>query len=225
MLVTNFKTYVQLIYDVTTDAFVSAELLARPSAGKLDIENFFKNVDTSSLTAWFEQQVTESILFKQQTNISAHVNIDKRTIIEDKDIVLQSINDPENEHLILEITQVQGLPEKECFRKFSNKIKCTIKFALDDFIFDCMNYTTLREHEFDVIKIDRSVIHEANTNYTVQKNLIQLQHDFDAEFIVEGVETHNDVELMKSLGFTKFQGYFYHKPQPLNDVIAFLKSS
>lgn len=37
--------------------------------------------------------------------------------------------------------------------------------------------------------------------------------------VVEGVETKDQLEILKSISFRCFQGYYFHKPEPIENII------
>lgn len=226
MIVRNFTTYAQLIFDSRTETFVSAELLARPIKGSnIDLETFFEHIDSASLTKWFVQQVHEASAFKKTTGLTAHVNLDRRTIDDCLESVIKSLNSIDNgSQVALELTQVQGLPEPALLSNFKKCLNFELNFALDDFYFNNTLPYEIGKYNFDIIKIDRAVVLEAQTNYCTQHKLKKLQETYPVTYIIEGVETNEQARMMQDLGFHLFQGFFYHKPQPITPVVDFLLS-
>ena len=61
------------------------------------------------------------------------------------------------------------------------------------------------------------------------KGLVALEHtvkmikELKLEIIAEGVETKEQSECLKELGGDYLQGYYYAKPMPKDDFIAFIK--
>lgn len=220
MIVQNFETKGQLIYDARNDKVHSVELLARPKTGELDIEKFFQNVQTDSLTKWFTMQIEEAVSFNRITGIETHVNLDKRTLMEDFGLINSMLSSvPENSNITVEITQIHGLPNPVYISKLENK---NIKFALDDFvIMDKPIENSLIEYKFDTIKIDRSMLMRAENCFDTLQKLKTLRRMLDVEFIVEGVENYHQMAMMQDAGFYLFQGYYFHKPEPLENLLNY----
>ena len=77
----------------------------------------------------------------------------------------------------------------------------------------------------DVIKIDRSLVSGFLTEEkeSLIKHLIHLVHDLGKEVVVEGVETEWQYERLKSFGADTIQGYYFSRPVPPQEAIAFSK--
>jgi EAL domain-containing protein (putative c-di-GMP-specific phosphodiesterase class I) len=46
------------------------------------------------------------------------------------------------------------------------------------------------------------------------RGIVRMSEELDAEIVCEGVETRDDLELMKQIEAYVAQGYYYSKPQP-----------
>ncbi len=82
--------------------------------------------------------------------------------------------------------------------------------ALDDFDFSPVqmeNFFPLMPH-ISIVKIDLMAIKDKS----VLKEKLALFKDYNVQFLAEKVETLEEFELCKSLGFSYFQGYFFAKP-------------
>lgn len=93
-----------------------------------------------------------------------------------------------------------------------------VTVSLDDFGigFSSMNY--LVELEVDQIKIDKSFIHKAphnKTAYLTLKSMIDLAKAIDLQVICEGIETEQQLQMVKELGADQGQGFLYARPQRL----------
>ena len=86
----------------------------------------------------------------------------------------------------------------------------------------------LRQIPFDAIKIDKSFtdrIIEDEKIRSIVRFLIQLIHDNDMEAIVEGVETQEQVEMLRKMKVDTIQGFYYSKPLPMNEYQVLLKEA
>ena len=216
MIVHNFDTYGQFVYDVDRDEIHSVELLARPKTTRkrVDLETFFELIEDTALVNWFDLQVKQGYKFYNNTGIHPHVNIDRRVL----DAIKVSSHLPNGETFpfTLEITQVQGLPTVKRIQKLRDCENCDVTIALDDYVIS-NDIFKITEYQFDIIKLDRSMIVRAETDYRYVQRLTDLVNRFPTtEFVVEGVENAHQVALMRSIGFNLFQGYYFHKPEPLD---------
>ncbi len=77
----------------------------------------------------------------------------------------------------------------------------------------------IRELPWSMIKIDKSFLpvkmEEDEQKCIMIKHLIAMAHAMDKECIVEGVETAEQVELLKESNCFLAQGYYFDKPLPV----------
>jgi EAL domain-containing protein (putative c-di-GMP-specific phosphodiesterase class I) len=79
----------------------------------------------------------------------------------------------------------------------------------------------LREYGFDKIKIDRSLTRSISKNVGTQQivhGTILIAKGLSAYIIAEGVETEEEVQLMRLAGCQQLQGHYFGKPQTATDV-------
>ena len=100
-----------------------------------------------------------------------------------------------------------------------------VRISLDDFGTGFSSLKHLHSFPLDKIKIDRSFvtnIHSGSPGYGIVKSLLNLSREMGIDCIVEGVETAQELAVIRSLGGVMVQGYFYSKPLPAAEVAAFL---
>ena len=69
---------------------------------------------------------------------------------------------------------------------------------------------------FDTVKIDRSLLLAAdNGNKTILESAITLVKRLGVSVVVEGVETLEQLSLVRELGADSVQGYLFSKPVPI----------
>jgi len=89
--------------------------------------------------------------------------------------------------------------------------------SMDDFGTQYSNMAVLTQFEFDTVKIDRSMIIdivENEKNQTILKHMIKMLQDLGMETVIEGVETSEQVSVLKELGCDIVQGFYFGKPEP-----------
>ena len=225
MIKTNFSTYGQIIYDTKFESVHSVEFLSRYKTDTdINIEQVFKEADDDSLVRWFLHQQKQALDFYNATGLEAHVNIDVGAFEYMYDNNMFE-NEDKNAAFTMEITQIQGLPDKhhvDCI-KSCDKFK-SVKVALDDYdIYNIVN-KNLADYNFDIIKFDKSIVAAAEQDSKVFKHIKNLvRNNPDVDFIAEGMESIYQVQMMQSIGINLFQGYFFHKPEPLDLLLDRLK--
>jgi len=132
------------------------------------------------------------------------------------------------EQLELEITEGVFLDESPENLEMFQKLKRTgIRLALDDFGTGYSALGYLKKAPFDKIKIDQSFVLGAadpnSMNAAIISSIVGLALALNMETTAEGVETHDDLTLIRGLGCSHVQGYIYGKPMELDEVLALLR--
>ncbi|WP_249030269.1 EAL domain-containing protein [Tannockella kyphosi] len=87
--------------------------------------------------------------------------------------------------------------------------------SMDDFGAGLSSLTRLKSITIDTLKIDRELIVENKTNHkgtSILKNILSLAKDIQVTTVGEGIETFEQLELLKSLGCDIGQGYYFYRP-------------
>jgi diguanylate cyclase (GGDEF)-like protein len=119
--------------------------------------------------------------------------------------------------LELEITEGVFLAEGESTDETFNKLKdLGVRLALDDFGTGYSSLGYLKKAPFDKIKIDQSFVRGAasatSRNSAIIRAIVTLAESLKMETCAEGVETHDDLHLIRDLGCSHVQGYIFGKP-------------
>jgi len=131
------------------------------------------------------------------------------------------------EQLELEITEGVFLDESaENLAMFQRLKRTGVRLALDDFGTGYSALGYLKKAPFDKIKIDQSFVlgaADANSmNAAIISSIVGLATALDMETTAEGVETHDDLALIRRLGCSHVQGYIYGRPMDLDGVMALI---
>jgi diguanylate cyclase (GGDEF)-like protein/PAS domain S-box-containing protein len=121
--------------------------------------------------------------------------------------------------LELEITEGVFLSNDEHVHEMIGALKAIgVKLALDDFGTGYSSLSYLQRVPFDKIKIDRSFVTGASDpegrNAALIRAMVGLASDLRMQTTAEGVETHEELALVRSLGCSLVQGYIFGKPMP-----------
>jgi len=91
-----------------------------------------------------------------------------------------------------------------------------VRLALDDFGTGYSSLGYLKKAPFDKIKIDQSFVRGAtedgSRNGAIISSITSLAEALNMDTTAEGVETLDELELVRLLGCSHIQGYIYHKP-------------
>ena len=125
------------------------------------------------------------------------------------------------ERLELEITEGVFLAEGDSTDDTFAKLKALgVRLALDDFGTGYSSLGYLKKAPFDKIKIDQSFVRGAasttstNRNAAIIRAIVTLAETLGMDTCAEGVETHDDLELIRELGVSMVQGYIFGRPAP-----------
>ena len=122
--------------------------------------------------------------------------------------------------LELEVTESTLIRDPDRTFKALGRIRQSgVTIALDDFGTGYSSLSTLRSFPFDRIKLDRSFVKDLTTCQdaaAIVHAVLGLAHGLGLPVIAEGVEYHDQLELLKEAGCTEVQGYLIGMPQPNN---------
>ena len=97
-------------------------------------------------------------------------------------------------------------------------------FALDDYGTGYSNIQRLSRIEFNIIKIDKTLVDGLDTENgnLIMRNTVQMMHDMKKHVVIEGVETEKALETLAGMSSDFIQGYYYSKPLPEQEFMQFL---
>ncbi|MDD3394378.1 MAG: EAL domain-containing protein [Anaerotignum sp.] len=123
--------------------------------------------------------------------------------------------------ITFELTESAYIQEIDSAEQFIHQLhKMGYRVSLDDFGSGYSSLQALYPMIFDEIKFDRAFlktdISQKEANLLLQ--LIKLVKSLNTAVVCEGVETAENVALLEHSECDVFQGYFYHKPFPLEEL-------
>lgn len=98
-----------------------------------------------------------------------------------------------------------------------------VRIAIDDFGTGYSNLSRLKELPVDRVKIDRSLVRDIAISAearTICSAVVGLIQGLGMEVVVEGVETQAQMEMLRVIGCTMFQGYHLARPTGEEDYLA-----
>ncbi|MCQ0989445.1 putative bifunctional diguanylate cyclase/phosphodiesterase [Jiella marina] len=124
------------------------------------------------------------------------------------------------QNLALEITEsVRFSCEPQAFNNVMRIRELGIQVWLDDFGTGYSGLELLRMGQFDLIKIDRSFLHDCETRegYTMLRDIISLVRNRRFRVLVEGVETEEQARLLRDMEVDMMQGFHLGRPKPIDE--------
>ncbi|PNU06240.1 bifunctional diguanylate cyclase/phosphodiesterase [Novosphingobium guangzhouense] len=118
--------------------------------------------------------------------------------------------------LELEITETAIIADKLRALHFLRQIKTLgVSIAIDDFGTGYSSLDTLHSFPFDKIKIDKSFVlrsHESVEACAIIKAVLALGHSLNVPVLAEGVETIEQLDLLRDQGCDEAQGFYFGRP-------------
>mgnify|MGYP000509555244 CR=1 FL=1 len=178
----------------------------------------------SRLAMWEEQFPYFSSL-SLSVNLSG-IQLKQLDIIEKIDRICQGAG-VRGDRLKLEITESVLMENAVAARDVLESLQArSIRVCLDDFGTGYSSLSYLHRLPINTLKVDRSFVGNLELdrkNFNIIKAIITLAHSLGLDVIAEGVESMEQVEVLRSLGCEYGQGYYFSRPLDDEAVINFLK--
>jgi diguanylate cyclase (GGDEF)-like protein/PAS domain S-box-containing protein len=124
----------------------------------------------------------------------------------------------EPHRLCLEITESALLEDSESSTRALNRLKALgVRIGVDDFGTGFSSLTYLKRFPVDVLKIDRSFVAglcRDHQDRAIVASVVDLAHAFGLTTTAEGVETDEQLALLRALGCEQGQGFLWSRPLP-----------
>lgn len=236
-----FRVYYQPKHDVVTGRIIGAEALIRwihPELGFLSpgefIPLFEKNgfIKETDLYVW--RRTAKNLRRWIDSGLSVvpiSVNASRRVFFESDfleklmDAVYDNSISPQLMHI--EVTESLFTENVAELTEILDKVReAGFMVEMDDFGAGYSSLNTLGSLPLDVVKLDMSFmknIHNERRN-RVLFACINLAKQLDLKTVAEGVETSEQMNILKHMGVDVVQGYYYSKPLPETEFEEYLKN-
>ena len=118
----------------------------------------------------------------------------------------------------LEVTETVLFMDQERMLYIMNSLKAEdIPLSMDDFGSGYSSLNMLKDFPFDVLKIDKEFFSESITSEAsilILTKIVEMAHGLGIKVICEGVETKDQIEILRKVGVRYVQGYYYSRPIP-----------
>lgn len=122
-----------------------------------------------------------------------------------------------------EITETVATEYSEAlYQTIADFRKSGIQICLDDFGSGYANLNTVLKLPFSTIKLDRSLLNGICYDDQIAllyKNIVAVMQNLGHKVVAEGVETQEEIDLLKQWGVDLVQGYYYTKPLDSEQII------
>lgn len=129
--------------------------------------------------------------------------------------------------LELEITETVLLEDNDANHAILHQLQSLgVRIAMDDFGTGYSSLSYLRRFPFNKIKIDRSFVRELPASLdcmTITRGIVELANGLGMTTTAEGIETPEQLYVLRTYGCTLGQGYLFSKALPAADIAVMLK--
>ncbi|MCP8971044.1 putative bifunctional diguanylate cyclase/phosphodiesterase [Ectobacillus ponti] len=230
-------------YNIMTNTVTSAEALVRwnhPVYGMIPPNQFIGVAEETGLIVplerWVIRQACEDMAGICQEGLGlCHVAVNLSQVHFHQEDLVDYIQQACEETgfspsgLEIEVTESTMMNNQEVVvSKLCSLRELGIQVSMDDFGTGYSSLSSLKTLPINCLKIDRSFIQDVlqdESSEAIVSLIISMAEHLNLNVIAEGVETEQQVELLRQLECREVQGYFYSKPLPLEQLIAFLQRS
>ncbi|TBV08689.1 putative bifunctional diguanylate cyclase/phosphodiesterase [Phytopseudomonas dryadis] len=128
--------------------------------------------------------------------------------------------------LEFELTETAVMRRSEQVQQTMRRLgQLGVRFSLDDFGTGFSSFEHLSNLPIALLKIDRSFVdgmQRCPQRQQLVQAMINLAHNLDLQVVAEGVETAEQLQLLRRFGCDQVQGYLISRALPLDDLAGFL---
>ena len=234
-----FLIHYQPQIDLRTGRIVGAEALLRwqrPDSTFLKPLSFIHIAERNGLIVPIGQLVLQSVLEQQRMwrkqggpNLRISVNVSPLELLHPEYLAtfdkILAEGDYQHGSLLLELTESEPLhsdQQRDLLAAFKRR---GLDLGIDDFGVGYSNLDYLRRFPIDIIKIDRDFLRDVGTSHqdlTLLKAMVNMAQSLKRVVVAEGVETQEQVDLLKALSCDQAQGFFFGPAVTAETFVALL---
>ncbi len=240
-----FLLFVQPKYDLMSETLSAGEALVRwqKSDGTfISPIEFIPAFEKNGCVSDLDRYMLEAVCKKQRQWLDEGLNVVpisvnlSRACFSDKNLakaIVRLVDSYKLPHNIieLEVTESAFFDNPHLLIDTVQKLReFGFSVSIDDFGAGYSSLNSLKELPIDIIKIDGGFFRgiaskDVEKSNIIVKNTIRLANELDFKVVAEGVETEEQIQFLRSLGYDMLiQSYYYSKPIPNQDFKGLLQS-
>jgi EAL domain-containing protein (putative c-di-GMP-specific phosphodiesterase class I) len=126
--------------------------------------------------------------------------------------------------IVVEMTESTAMTDAHRTMEILRTLRASgVRIAIDDFGTGYSSLSRLRELPVDILKIDRSFVHDIPDGKdagTMVSAIIQLAHSLGMDSLAEGIETEEQREFLLERGCRFGQGFHFARPVPASGILS-----
>ncbi len=230
-----FKVYLQPKFSTNDNILVGAEALVRwiEADGKMIFPNdFIPLFERNGFIVELDKYILENVCmtirkwmddglgqFTVSVNCS-RLNLENPFFVDGVVAIADKYNVP-HESIEIELTESTTIAN-ECTieQLFADLRQNGFKISIDDFGAGYSSLGMLKNLHVDTLKMDRSFFiggKNARRDDMLIDSIVKMSHNLGMYVVAEGIETQEQVDLLRSMNCDAIQGYFYARPMPISE--------
>ncbi len=217
----SIKVVFQPVVDLRSGRPIGYEALARDPHGKLTVPELFNRYQAIG-----QLNELKRLCFSSQLNEAERLGLQGERLFLNVDFHLlhqiELIQKPEGIDVILEISEMEALHSQhvESYLALAEKWRAKgFQLAIDDFGAGFVSFPFIAQLVPEYIKIDRSTLLQAVSSPKFRKFLkdlvFALQNYTTRGIVAEGIETEQELAVVREIGVDLGQGFLFGRPEPL----------
>ncbi|MBR3307160.1 MAG: EAL domain-containing protein [Lachnospiraceae bacterium] len=233
------KIYFQPVVRSLTGSLCGMESLVRwidPELGFLRPDQFISALENERLIDRLDSFVVDRAcayirerMLNNQPMVPVSVNFSRldfllRDMLEEVERAVRKYEIP-RDALHIEVTESMIASDEELMRDVIESFRnAGYEVWMDDFGSGYSSLNLLKDYNFDTLKLDmRFLTPFTEKSKSVVRSTVSMAKDIGIKTVAEGVETLEQLDFLREIGCGMIQGYYYGKPEPLEEVFAHMK--
>ena len=228
------RIYLQPVIRTISGTLASAEALSRwidPVYGLLSPADFIPALEESRQIQKLDLYVLEEICRTYRSRVDkglpvipisfnlSRIDFYSGSIFDEVDAIVKKYKVPHS-MIHVEITESVFIKDGVSISTQIDKFRdAGYEMWMDDFGSGYSSLNVLKDYHFDEIKIDMAFLSSFTEKAKgIIKSTVRMAKDIGIHTLVEGVETEEQLQFIRSIGCEKIQGWYYGKPMPLAEL-------
>lgn len=233
-----FLMYLQPKYSIVKNEIIGAEALVRwkhPDRGMIYPNQFIPIIEENGFIKkvdyYIWREACRFIKKCQDAGINScpiSVNV-SRTHLHDNEclqVLTDMIQECDINKKLLELEITETASDQQISKKALQLKEAGFTLLMDDFGSGYSSLNILLETPFDVIKLDKKFMENmivSSKGRLILEQVVLMADKLELGLLAEGVETKEQIEMLRNIGCDQVQGYYYAKPMPEEKFFELLK--
>jgi len=227
--------------NINTGEIYGIEVLARwchPQLGQIPPSDFISTAERigmiKPLTEWVLKTSCDQLAIWKKAGfemLRIAVNISPKLFLDETfvSLIMQIIDETQIVPSELELEVTEGIVQTDPrnLSIFTNLKELGVLLAIDDFGTGYSSFASLKHLKVDYLKIDKHFINDMlvdQKSMTLVSSMVEIGHKLGYGIIAEGVETLEQLEILRRLNCEIVQGYLYSMPVDADTISELLRS-